>query len=88
MPHSAPDIYATPQVGKLLADEARVLGPLLARCTGEHGLHLTAAAEAPTPAIPLLGHWATVRVAGASLGGDVKASGLERLPFVDAPSGW
>jgi SAM-dependent methyltransferase len=79
----APDIYATPQIGKLLADEARVLSPLLTRCTGEHGLHLTASLQADPPALPLLGHWATVRVAGPLLGGDVRASGLEALPFAD-----
>jgi SAM-dependent methyltransferase len=83
MPTLAPDIYATPQIGKLLADEARVLSPLLTRCTGEHGLHLTASLQADPPALPLLGHWATVRVAGAHLGGDVRASGLEALPFAD-----
>ncbi|MDF4003120.1 methyltransferase domain-containing protein [Luteibacter sp. PPL201] len=83
MPQFAPDIYASPQIGKLLADEARVLGPMLARCTADHGLHLTAAAQAGVPALPLLGHWATVRVGGASLAGDVRASGLEPLPFVD-----
>lgn len=83
----APDIYVTPQVRKLLADEARVLAPLLARCTGDHGLHLTTSAKAEPPAIPLLGHWATVRVAGAELGGDVRASGLEALPFADEAFG-
>ncbi|MGN6094543.1 MAG: methyltransferase domain-containing protein [Luteibacter jiangsuensis] len=83
----SPDIYATPQVGKLLADEARALAPLLARCTGEHGLHLTAAAQGEPPAIPLLGHWATLRVSGAALGGDVRASGLEALPFADEAFG-
>ncbi|URL57252.1 methyltransferase domain-containing protein [Luteibacter flocculans] len=87
MPHFAPDIYTTPQVGKLLADEARVLAPLLSRCTGDHGLHLTTSAPAEPPAIPLLGHWATVRVAGKALGGDVIASGLEPLPFVDEAFG-
>lgn len=83
MPNLVPDIYATPHVGKLLADEARALAPLLTRCTGDHGLHLTTSAVAEPPAIPLLGHWATVRVRGAVLGGDVHASGLEALPFVD-----
>ncbi|NII53476.1 methyltransferase domain-containing protein [Luteibacter sp. SG786] len=83
----SPDIYATPQVGKLLADEARALAPLLTRCTGEHGLHLTAAAQGEPPAIPLLGHWATLRVSGAALGGDVLASGLEALPFADEAFG-
>jgi len=83
MPTLAPDIYTTPQVRKLLADEARALAPLVARCTGEHGLHLTTSALAEPPAIPLLGHWATVRVMGATFGGDVRASGLEALPFSD-----
>lgn len=87
MPTPAPDIYMTPQVAKLLADEARVLAPLLARCTGDHGLHLTTSAKAEPPAIPLLGHWATIRVAGADLAGDVHASGLEALPFVDESFG-
>jgi SAM-dependent methyltransferase len=83
MARTAPDIYVTPQVGKLLADETRVLTPLLSRCTGDHGLHLTAHPSADPPAIPLLGHWATVRVDGSRLGGDVRASGLEPLPFAD-----
>ncbi len=87
MPTFVPDIYATPQIGKLLADEARALAPLLARCTGDHGLHLTTSAPAEPPAIPLLGHWATVRVSGAVLGGDVHASGLEALPFADEAFG-
>jgi SAM-dependent methyltransferase len=87
MPHFASDIYATPQIGKLLADEAHALAPMLARCTGDHGLHLTTSAPAEPPAIPLLGHWATVRVAGAVLGGDVHASGLEALPFTDEAFG-
>jgi SAM-dependent methyltransferase len=87
MPHFASDIYATPQIGKLLADEAHALAPMLARCTGDHGLHLTTSAPAEPPAIPLLGHWATVRVAGAVLGGDVHASGLEGLPFTDEAFG-
>ncbi|HEY4091573.1 MAG TPA: methyltransferase domain-containing protein [Luteibacter sp.] len=81
------DIYATPHVRKLLADENRVLAPLLNRCTGDHGLHLTAALGTEAPALPLLGHWATVRVAGAQLEGDVLASGLEPLPFTDEAFG-
>jgi SAM-dependent methyltransferase len=87
MPNFVSDIYATPHVRKLLADENRVLAPLLNRCTGSHGLHLTAAHAGEPPAIPLLGHWATVRVAGAHLGGDVLASGLEPLPFTDEAFG-
>lgn len=83
MPHFPPDIYATPQLAKLLADEARVLAPMLSGCTGDHGLHLTPVPQADPPALPLLGHWATVKVMGGHLGGDVRASGLEALPFVD-----
>ncbi|TCV97363.1 methyltransferase family protein [Luteibacter rhizovicinus] len=83
MPQFEQDIYASAPLKALLADEAVALAPVLARCTGEHGLHLGPGAPAEPPALPLLGHWASLRVQGGRLDGDVTGSGLEPLPFLD-----
>ncbi|MBB3226881.1 SAM-dependent methyltransferase [Luteibacter sp. Sphag1AF] len=83
MPKFEPDIYSSAPLKALFADEAVALSPVLARCTGEHGLHLLPAVAAEPPPLPLLGHWASVQVQGTRLGGDIQASGLEPLPFAD-----
>jgi SAM-dependent methyltransferase len=83
MPDLDLDIYASATLKALLADETAALAHELARCAGDHGLHIAAAPGVPLPPMPLLGHWTQMRVRGATLAGDVQASAAEPLPFLD-----
>jgi SAM-dependent methyltransferase len=77
------DIYASAPMKGLLAEEMAALMPMLQRCAGTRGLLVSAAPGDVPPALPLLGYWTRLRLAGARLDGDVRASPLEPLPFID-----
>jgi SAM-dependent methyltransferase len=83
MPDLDHDIYASATLRALLADETSALAHQLARCTGDHGLHIAAAPGVALPPMPLLGHWTQLCVRGAEVAGDVQASAIEPLPFLD-----
>ena len=61
----------------------RLLAPEVQRCSGTHGLLLTASPDDLPPASPMLGCWATLHLQGGTYVGDVKAAADEPLPFVD-----
>lgn len=77
------DIYASAPMRGLLAEEMAALMPTLQRCAGARGLLVSAAHDDVPPALPLLGHWTRLRLSGDRLGGDVRASPLEPMPFID-----
>ncbi|MGN6236617.1 methyltransferase domain-containing protein [Dyella sp.] len=77
------DIYASAPLRQLLADEARDLLPELQRCTGDHGLLVSAAMQDRPPALPLLSCWTHLKLAGDRYVGDLHARVAEPLPFVD-----
>jgi SAM-dependent methyltransferase len=77
------DIYASAPMQGLLAEEMVALLPVLQRCAGTRGLLVSAVAADVPPSLPLLGHWTRLGVTGRHLGGDVRASALEPLPFID-----
>jgi SAM-dependent methyltransferase len=83
MPHLHPDIYASAPMRALLASESALLGPELARSTGDHALHLGPVADITPPPLPLLGHWARLHARGNCWRGDVLARVVEPLPFLD-----
>ena len=77
------DIYASVPMRGLLAEEMAALMPMLQRCAGARGLLVSAVPGDVPPALPLLGHWTRLRLSGDRLGGDVHASPLEPMPFID-----
>lgn len=77
------DIYASAPMRGLLAEEMAALMPMLQRCAGTRGLLVSAAPDDAPPALPLLGHWTRLRLSGERLGGDVRASPREPMPFID-----
>ncbi|HEX5305715.1 MAG TPA: methyltransferase domain-containing protein [Dyella sp.] len=79
----SPDIYASAPLRQLLADEVRDLLPALQRCTGEHGLLLSAARQDRPPALPMLACWTHLQLAGEHYAGDLLGRTDEPLPFVD-----
>ncbi|WP_266156738.1 class I SAM-dependent methyltransferase [Dyella silvatica] len=52
-------------------------------CISAHALWLTAAARDMPPVLPLLGHWAQLKLANGRFDGDVRARVDEPLPFID-----
>jgi SAM-dependent methyltransferase len=83
MPKRDHDIYASAPMQGLLAEEMVALMPVLQRCAGTRGLLVSAVASDLPPSLPLLGHWTRLVLASDRLGGDVRASALEPLPFID-----
>jgi SAM-dependent methyltransferase len=83
MSAACPDIYASAPLRQLLADEARDLLPELQRCTGDHGLLVSAAAQDLPPALPMLSCWTHLKLAGGLFAGDLRGRTDEPLPFVD-----
>jgi SAM-dependent methyltransferase len=83
MPQRAQDIYASAPMRGLLADETVAYLPDLRRCAGTRALLLSAAAQDAPPNPPYLGQWVTLRLAQGRLQGDVRASAMEPLPFID-----
>jgi len=77
------DIYASAPMRGLLAEEMAALMPVLQRCAGARGLLVSAAPDDVPPALPMLGHWTRLRLSGDRLAGDVHASPLEPVPFID-----
>ncbi|HET6554365.1 MAG TPA: methyltransferase domain-containing protein [Dyella sp.] len=77
------DIYQSAPLRSLLAEETVALVPGLQRCTGTHALLISAAREDEPPMLPLLGNWTRLNAEGSRYAGDVLASGVEPLPFVD-----
>jgi SAM-dependent methyltransferase len=83
MPNLAHDVYASAPMRALLRDEVAAMAIELARCTGEHALHVAVTGKEALPPLPLLGHWASLRVRGRAITGDVRASAGSPLPFAD-----
>ncbi|HEV7775415.1 MAG TPA: methyltransferase domain-containing protein [Luteibacter sp.] len=83
MPNLAHDVYASAPMRALLRDEVAAMATELARCTGEHALHVAVTGKEALPPLPLLGHWASLRVRGRAITGDVRASAGSPLPFAD-----
>lgn len=77
------DVYASAPLRRLLSEQTRVLRPDLQRCAGSHALLLGVTPGDEPPALPMLGYWTTVHLAGGRYGGDVCAAADEPLPFVD-----
>jgi len=83
MSAACPDIYASAPLRQLLADEARGLLPELQRCTGDHGLLISAAAQDQPPPLPMLSCWTHLKLAGDRYWGDLHGRTDEPIPFVD-----
>jgi SAM-dependent methyltransferase len=83
MPLIAHDIYASGPMHALLRDEVAAMAPELARCKGEHALRVAVSDATSLPPLPLLGHWASLRVRGDIFTGDIQASTVSSLPFAD-----
>jgi SAM-dependent methyltransferase len=77
------DIYASAPMRRLLDDQMRSMATDLQRCFGTHALLLDALPDERPPALPMLGHWARLRVDGDSYSGELRAATGESLPFVD-----
>jgi SAM-dependent methyltransferase len=77
------DIYASAPLRSLMADESRVLLPEIQRCSGDHGLLLSAAAGDQPPALPMLACWTRLEFSGDRYRGDLLARADESLPFMD-----
>lgn len=83
MSATCPNIYVSAPLRRLLEDEARDLLPELQRCTGNHGLLVTAAPQDLPPGLPLLACWTHLHLAGGRYAGDLFGRTDEPLPFLD-----
>lgn len=83
MPQRDNNIYASASLRGLMAEETAALSPDLQRCAGTHALWLTAAVRDTPPVLPLLGHWAQLKLADGCFDGDLRARADESLPFAD-----
>lgn len=79
---SSGDMYVQASLRGLQNAQVHALLPELQRCAGSHGLLLSAGGEGP-PALPLLACWAHLQVGDGRYTGDVLASPVEPLPFLD-----
>ncbi|HWU76990.1 MAG TPA: methyltransferase domain-containing protein [Rhodanobacter sp.] len=77
------DIYASAPLRHLRDAQARVLAPDLQRCAGSHALLLGATVDDAPPALPLLGCWVRLYLAGGGYRGDLQAAIDQPLPFID-----
>jgi hypothetical protein len=82
MPARDHDIYASPPMRGLLADEIAALLPDLQRCAGTSALQISAAPGMAPPSLPMLGHWVRLHVNGGRYHGDLSAQVDEPLPFL------
>ena len=85
MPLRDPDIYASPPMRGLLAEEIAALLPELRACVGAHALQISAVARDTPPLLPSLGHWTCLRIAGDRYAGDLHARVDEPLPLSKLP---
>lgn len=83
MRQRAQDIYASPPLRSLLADETVAYMPDVRRCAGTRALLVSAAADDVPPNPPYLGQWVSLRLTEGRFTGDVHASVDEPLPFAD-----
>lgn len=77
------DIYASAPLQRLLMEEARGLAPEIQRCTGQHGLLVSASAADLPPALPMLSCWTRLQWVGGRYEGDLHGRTDESMPFVD-----
>jgi len=77
------DIYSSAPIRHLMAEETAALAPGLQRCSGRHALLVSAAEGDVPPVLPLLGTWTQLSVRQGRYSGDLAASSVEPLPFVD-----
>lgn len=77
------DIYASAPLRRLLDAQTHALKPALQRCFGVHALLLGASFDDVPPALPMLGCWARLLLAGGRYQGDLRAAADEPLPFID-----
>lgn len=83
MLHRDHEIYASTPLRQLAGEQTRAMLPNLQRSVGTCALSLGVSVDAAPPALPMVGCWIRMWIAGDGYRGDVRANAGEPLPFLD-----